>query len=487
MALEHKLSLKLSQKLILTPQLQLAIKLLQMPQLELSQTLAQELIENPFLEEIQEENTGEEFAEEFAKEERETSEFEKGTDDAESPLEKMMSESSRFDVDEYFEERGSDGRDLGYFGQGTNNPVSFEQFATKTPDIYDHLLWQLRLSDAEEGSRLIGEAVIGNIDENGYLTATDEEIAKTVDCGLAGVKKAVDIVQGFDPPGIGARDLKECMILQLRQLGLAGSLAEKIITDNLEELKKKNYQQIARLCNAALDKVQAAVKVIEGLEPKPARNFFSTNPDYVIPDVFVVKGDDGYQIILNDERLPKLRINNYYKKLMLQKNSFSDEERRFLDEKLRAASWLLKSLDQRNRTIYRVTESIINFQHDFFDRGVQHLKPLNLKNVAGELNLHESTISRVTSNKYLSCSHGVFSFKFFFSSALQSDNGSVSSTSVKDLIKKIISEEDRRKPLSDQRIAEMLKSRNIVIARRTIAKYRDELKLPSQNQRKISG
>jgi RNA polymerase sigma-54 factor len=270
----------------------------------------------------------------------------------------------------------------------------------------------------------------------------------------------------------------------LKLLGLEESLAGKIIANNMEELRKKNYRQIARLCSASLDEVAAAVKVIESLEPRPARNFFSANTDYVIPDVFVVKGDDGYQIVLNEERLPKLRINSYYKKLLLQKNSFSKEERQFLDEKLRSASWLLKSIDQRNRTIYRVTESIINFQRGFFDGGVQYMKPLNLKNVAEELSLHESTISRVTSNKYLSCSHGVFCLKFFFSSALQSDTGSVSSTSVKDMIKKIVSEEGHRKPLSDQRIAELLKSHNITIARRTVAKYRETLKVPSQNQRK---
>jgi len=481
MALEHKLSLRLSHKLILTPQLQLAIRLLQMPQFELSQTLEQELVENPFLEDIQE-NTDEELA----GEERETAEADSGLpgDDAESPLEKMISDAAAFTGSEYFEERSSDGRDLGYFGQGTNTPVSFEQFASKTPDIYDHLLWQLQLSVADEDIRRIGEVVIGNIDENGYLTASDEEIAETANEDIINVRKAVDIVQSFDPPGIGARDLKECMILQLKLLGLEESLAGKIIVNNMEELRKKNYKQIARLCSASLDEVAAAVKVVESLEPRPARNFFSANTDYVIPDVFVVKTDDGYQIVLNEERLPKLRINSYYKKLLLQKDSFSKEERQFLDEKLRSASWLLKSLDQRNRTIYRVTESIINFQRGFFDGGARDMKPMNLKDVAEELSLHESTISRVTSNKYLSCSHGVFCLKFFFSSALHSDTGSVSSTSVKDMIKKIVSEEYHRKPFSDQHIAELLKSHNITIARRTVAKYREALKVPSQNQRK---
>lgn len=483
MALEHKLELKLSQKLILTPQLQLAIKLLQMPQLELSQTLTQELVENPFLEETAE--AEEEITkEDLSREETETIEIEEETDDAESPLEKMMSKLGGVGVDEYFEERSSDGRDLGYFNPGTNTPPSFEQFASKSPDIYDHLLWQLRVSDIPENIKQIGEVIIGNIDENGYLSATDEEIAKSANADIVDVGKAIDIIQGFDPSGVGARDLKECLLLQIKLLGLTGSLAEKIILNNLKELRKKNYDQIARLYNAPFNEVLASVKVIEGLEPKPARNFSGSSIDYVVPDVFVVKTDEGYQIILNDERLPKLRINNYYKKLLLKKNSFSKEERQFLDEKLRSATWLLKSLDQRNRTIYRVTESILNSQRDFFDKGIQYLKPLNLRNVALDLGLHESTISRVTSNKYLSCGHGILCFKFFFSSALQSNTGEISSTPVKDLIKKIISEEDHKKPLNDQRIVELLKDNNIIIARRTVAKYREGLKIPSQNQRR---
>lgn len=483
MALEHKLELKLSQKLVLTPQLQMAIKLLQMPQLELSQTLTQELVENPFLEEVVED-----AKEDLTREEVESMEVQEETDDAESPLERVMSAEnlSKFTVDEYFEERSSDGRDLGYFTPGTDAPPSFEQFVNQSPDIYDHLLWQLRLSEVAEEIRQVGEVVIGNIDENGYLSATDEEIAKSFNTDVVMVGKAVELVQSFDPPGIGARDLKECLLLQLRLLGLTGSLSEKIILSDMEELRKKNYHQIARQHSAPMNDVLAAVKVIEGLEPKPARNFSGAGTNYVVPDVFIVKNDEGYQIILNDERLPRLRINSYYKKLLLQKNSFSKEERQFLDEKLRSATWLLKSLDQRNRTIYRVTESIINFQRDFFDGNVQNLKPLNLRNVALDLGLHESTISRVTSNKYMSCGHGVFCFKFFFSSALQSQGNTegVSSTSVKDLIKKIVSEEDTKKPLSDQIIVGMLKNNDVTIARRTVAKYREELKIPSQNQRR---
>ena len=478
MALESRLELKLSQKLILTPQLQLAIKLLQMPQLELSQALTLELTENPFLDEVMEER------EELSREEIENIETREEPDDTEAPLEKLIADLGGYGVEDYFDDRGSDGRDLGYFTPGTVEQPSFDQFASKEADLSDHLLWQLRLSDADEETREIGEIVIGNIDENGYLRVTDEEIAQTSGAGMEKVRAAVALVQGFDPPGIAARNLQECLLLQLRAVNLQGSLVEQIVLKNMTDVEKKRYPQIARQYTVSLDIVMAAIRVIEGLEPKPARNFSNLPPTYVVPDVTVVKTEDGYQIILNDEGLPRLRLNSYYKKLFLAKNSLSKEEKQFIEEKLRSAVWLLKSLDQRNSTIYRVTESILNFQKDFFDTGIALLKPLNLRDVAASLGMHESTISRVTSNKFLSCSHGLFSFRFFFSSALQSGTGSVSSTSVKDLIRKIILEENNKKPLSDQRIVELLKTKNIVIARRTVAKYREELKIPPQGRRK---
>lgn len=478
MALESKLELRLAQKLILTPQLQLAIRLLQMPQLELSQALTQELTENPFLEEIVDER------EELSREEIENAETDSESDDTEAPLEKLIAGLSGSSVEEYFDERGSDGRDLGYFTPGTVEHQSFEQYTGQETDLYDHLLWQLRFSDADDEIRQIGEVIIGNIDENGYLRATDEEISEAANAGIERVGTALHLVQGFDPPGIAARDLQECLLLQIKALNLSGTLVEHIVLNNMADIEKKRYQQIARQYGVPLDDVLAAVKVVEGLEPKPARNFSNLAPSYVVPDVSVIRTEDGYQIILNDEGLPRVRLNSYYKNLFHSKNSLSKEEKVFIEEKLRSAVWLLKSLDQRNRTIYRVTESILNFQRDFFDRGVSCLKPLNLRDVATSLGMHESTISRVTSNKYLSCGHGLFGFRFFFSSALQSSSGSISSTSVKDLIKKIISEENSRKPMSDQRIVELLKTKNITIARRTVAKYREELKIPPQGHRK---
>ncbi|WP_333655181.1 RNA polymerase factor sigma-54 [Dissulfurispira sp.] len=474
MALESRLDLRLAQKLILTPQLQQTIKLLQMPQLELAQTLNNELIENPFLEE------------EFEEPEMEEHTIEDTTpsiaaDDAEIPLEGLMN----FSVDEYFEERSSDGRDLGYFTPDIEEQPSYELFCSKKPDLYDHLLWQLRLSTADDGIRRVAEAVIGNIDEDGYLRATDEELASVTGADIDTVRSAIALVQGFDPPGVGARDLKECLLLQLKALNLSGTLVEKIIINNMEDLQKKKYSNIAKQYNSPMDDIIAAVKIIEGLDPRPATSFSNIETNYIVPDVFISKTEEGYQIILNEDGMPRLRLNSSYRKLLLRKESLTKEEREFLKEKLRLATELIKSLDQRNRTIYKVSESILKFQKAFFDIGVQSLRPLNLRDVASDINMHESTVSRVTSNKFLACNHGVFSFRFFFSSAIQSETGEVSSTSVKDIIKKIVSEEDPKKPLSDQMIADRLKNQNITIARRTVAKYREELKIPPQNQRKI--
>jgi RNA polymerase sigma-54 factor len=478
MALENRLELRLSQKLILTPQLQQAIKLLQMPYLELSQFLSQELIENPFLEETADEVS----ADELTPEEKDSIEVEEPDEDAGAPLEKLMN----FSVDEYFEDRISDGRDVGYFNPGTITPPSFEQFLSRKPDLYDHLLWQLRLSHVSENIKRAGEVIIGNIDENGYLTASLEEIRDAGGTRPEEVEKALAVIQSFDPSGVGARDITECLLLQIRALKLQGTIVEKIIRNNMHELEKKKYSVIAQQHELPLNDILAAVKVIEGLEPKPGRNYSSANPNYIAPDVYLIKTAEGYQIILNDEGVPKLRVSSFYKNLMQQNNAFPKEDKQFLIEKMRSAVGLLKSLDQRNRTIYRVTETLLDLQKDFFSNGVEQLKPLTLKEVASVLNLHESTVSRVTSNKYLSCEHGVFGFRYLFSSSLSSGMGSVSSTSVKNTIRKIVSEEGNRTPLSDQNIAAMLERDGITIARRTVAKYREELGIPSQIQRRKS-
>ena len=483
MALDNRLEIRLLQKLILTPQLQQAIKLLQMPQLELSQNLTNELMENPFLEEIAEETASldeDPGVRDAAESETDPSE-QMSYDDAEAPLEKLINMG---EMDAYFEERSFDGRDLGYFNSGTVAQPSFESFVSKEGDLQDHLLWQLRLSSLEGLIREAAEVVIGNLDENGYLQATVEDIAGMAGCTVKAAQQALKMVQGFDPTGVGARDLQECLLMQLDNLGLRGSLVESLLTGNLHDLEKKRYNQLAKQYNCTTDEIIAAVRIIEKLEPKPGRNYSNSSPVYVTPDVYIVKNDGEFHIILNDEGLPKLRLTHIYKKLISQKNSLQKEEKEFIDEKLRQAVWLLKSLDHRNKTIYRVAESILNFQRDFFEKGRSHLRPLNLRDMATELSLHESTISRATSSKYLACDRGLFSLKFFFSGGVQGSSGKVSSTSVKDLIKKMVTEEDPQKPLSDQEIVGLCKGNGIEIARRTAAKYRNELKIAPQSQRK---
>lgn len=477
MALQNRLELKLSQKLVLTPQLQMAIKLLQMPQIELSQTLTMELTENPFLEESADNVS----VDELSSEEKESLEqADDDRDDSELPLDGLAS----FTTDDYFDERRSDGRDLGYFTPGTITQPSFEYFLSTAPDLYDHLIVQLRHCRDEDDVRKVAEIIIGNIDEKGYLMVSVDELQQTSQAPPEIVEEALMLVQSFDPPGIAARDLKECLRLQLRPLNLLGTLVDTLILNHLELISKKKYQQVAKICDVPLEEVMAAVKVIEGLDPKPARKFSADTTNYITPDVYIFKTDEKYQIILNDEGMPKLRINSYYLRLLQQKNLVPADERHFLEEKLRAAKDLIKSLDHRNKTIYRVTECILNYQKDFFEVGVGQLRPLNLKDIATELNLHESTVSRVTSTKYLACPRGIYGFKYFFSNAIPSGTGELSSTSVKDMIRKIIVEEAATRPLSDMKIVDIFKSQNITIARRTIAKYREELKIPPQSQRR---
>lgn len=468
MALEQRADLRLTQKLALTPQLQLQLKLLQLPQLELSQYIQLELMENPMLE--------------LDEDLENIQEKEQTVEESDEPL--AVDKLEKIMIDDYFTERADDGRDLGYFNPGIEEKPSFELFYSTTDDLWQHLLWQLRLSKAPDKIRVVAEMVIGNIDEDGYLKATEEEIAKMSETDIESVKKAIEVVQGFDPAGVGARNLKECLILQIRALGLENTIIKSVIEEYLDDIKKKKYEHIARKLAISIDEVLKAVKIIEKLEPRPGRNFSKTVVNVPVPDVYVNKVEGQYQIILNDEGIPKLRLNKLYRQLFTEKQ-LQTQERKYLKEKFKNAVEFLKSLEQRNKTIYRVTESLLKFQKDFFDKGVSYLRPLNLRDVAGELGLHESTISRVTSNKYLACEHGIFNFKFFFSNALSSNQGNVSTTLVKELIQNIINEEKAENPLSDKEIAEILQKRGIDIARRTVAKYREELKIPPKPLRKL--
>jgi RNA polymerase sigma-54 factor len=477
MAQEHRLELRLSQKLILTPQLQQSIKLLQLPLLELSQDINQELMNNPLLEENVERSPEEKSsADRSTDEER----FGQKSDDAEAPLEKIFG----FTTDNYFEERESDGRDLGYFQDNIEESTSpFERNRSRT-DLYEHLLWQLRLSHTPREIGQTAEIIINNLNEDGYLQASLEEITELAQMNMKNAEDALAVVQSLDPPGVGARNLQECLLMQSKPLQLEGTLVEKILLEGFSELEGKRYKQLATKFKMLIDDILEAVKIIEGLEPRPGRNFSSDEPVHIIPDVYVEESDGTFHITLNEDGIPRLRLSNYYKKLLANKKSLGAEERQYLEDKLRSAVWLLKSLDQRNKTIYKVTDSILKFQEDFFRKGPSYLKPLNLRVVAEDLGMHESTISRVTSNKYIQCPQGLLNFRYFFSNAVSTENGSMSSSTVKDLLKKIIEEENPKAPLNDKQISEMLKSRGISVARRTTAKYREELKIPSHMKRK---
>ncbi|GBD95177.1 RNA polymerase sigma-54 factor [bacterium BMS3Abin06] len=476
MAMEQRLELKLSQKLILTPQLQQSIRLLQLPLLELTQDINQELMNNPLLEESAERDAESKNEEPGMEEEP----LPRPSEDTEAPLEKIFG----FTTDNYFEERESDGRDFGYFNESAEDTTSpFERNRSKT-DLYEHLLWQLRLSNVPESVGRTAEIIINNLNDYGYLQASLDEVTELANVDMETAAEALRFIQGLDPSGVGAKDLQECLLLQTGALNLKGTLVEDILTDGFSELEGKKYKQLAAKFKTSIDEVLAAVKIIEGLEPRPGRNYSSDEPVHIIPDVYVEESEGKFIITLNDEGVPRLRLSNYYRKLLTNKKSLGPEEKQFLEEKLRAAIWMLKSLDQRNRTIYKVTASILKFQEDFFRKGHKYLKPLNLRDVAEDLGLHESTISRVTSNKYIQCPQGLLSFRYFFSNAVATASGDMSSSIVKDIIKQIVSGEDPQKPLNDQKIVEILKSKGITIARRTTAKYREELKIPSHLKRK---
>jgi RNA polymerase sigma-54 factor len=477
MAISQKLELKLSQKLILTPQLQQSIKLLQLPQLELSQVLNQEVMENPLLEEVVERES--DYRDETPDQQREEEQNYEPPEDFEAPLEKIFG----FTTDDYFEERGSDGRDLGYFTSGIETASPFERNDGKI-DLQEYLTWQLRLSRTSDPLRQVAEVVLGNLNQDGYLQASIEEIGKMSKVDVKTAEDAVELIRGFDPPGVGAKNLQECLLLQLKPLSLENTLVEKILSDGFIELEKKRYKHLASKLKVSIDDILTAVKIIEGLEPRPGRNYSKDEVIHIAPDVYIEESEGGFIIILNDEGIPRLRLSNYYRKLISKKNSLGQEEKQFLEEKLRSAIWLLRSLTQRKKTIYRITESILKFQHEFFRNGIEHLKPLNLKDIATDLGMHESTISRVTSNKYLQCPRGLFGFRFFLSNAVHAVNGEISSSTVKDYIKQLISKEDPKVPFSDKGIVEILNGREINIARRTVAKYREEMRIPSHNRRK---
>ena len=472
MAIQQKLGLqtRLSQRLILTPSLQQAIKLLPLTTLELAEVLEQEVMENPLLEEVptQDAVVGDEIAQEEAKEEAERTD----------PLKEI-------DVEKFFEDYLDDGRERRVRSSEIPEMPPIENTLTETPDLYDHLLWQLHMSASDELTRAIGEAIIQNLDEDGMLQASVEEIANMGPFPMDEVEKALAVVQGLDPSGIAARDLTECLRLQLKHLGLEGSPTDVMVKDHIKQLQTHQYPEIGRQMSLTPDEVSHHLEIIRRLDPKPGMKYCPDRSTYVIPDVFVVKEGEDYKILLNDDGLPKLRISPTYRRMLDGKEPGSEETRNYVKEKLRSALWLLKSVDQRQRTIYKVSDSIVKHQRGFLDHGIAHLRPLVLRDVANDIGMHESTVSRVVANKYMHTPRGVYELRFFFHSGITSSMGeAISSVTIKDKIRKMIEGEDTARPLSDSRIAELLGADGLPLARRTVAKYREELRIPPSNLRK---
>jgi RNA polymerase sigma-54 factor len=473
MAISQKLHTKLVQKLILTPSLQPAIKLLPMSTLELKDLLNQEMVENPMLEEIPAEDTQVAEAQTSEEKPQEKPDTQRGDtwDDA--------------DYQYFFGEYLDDG-----YRQRAPQEVKelppIENTLSSTSSLSDHLSWQLSLQTDDPRIRDIGEAIIGNLDDDGYLVASLDELAAMGPWPVDEVERVLTLVQGFDPIGVAARDLQESLLLQLHHLGLDGTPAERIVTEHLRALQNHQIPDISRKLGMPIDDLKVHIEVIRNLDPKPGSRFNPAQSQYVTPDVYVEKIDDEYVVWLNEDGLPQMRISPTYRRLLDKDGKHGEETRAYVRDKFNAARWLIKSVQQRQNTIYKVARSIVNFQREFLDHGIEHLRPLVLRDVANDIGMHESTVSRVVTNKYMHTPQGVFEMKYFFHSGISSSYGeSVSSVTIKQRIKKIIESEDPRKPLSDSKIVSILQREGLVLARRTIAKYREELKIPTSNQRKI--
>jgi RNA polymerase sigma-54 factor len=472
MSIQQKLHTKLVQKLILTPSLQQAIKLLPMSTLELADLLNQEVVENPMLEEVPTEDL--QPAEASAQVEKaEEAKAEKGDtwDDN--------------DYEYFFGDYLDDGY-RSHTPQEVKELPPIENTLATSSSLADHLLWQLSLLPDDARMREVGAAIIGNLNDDGLLVASLDEIAAMGPWPVEEVEQALKLVQGFDPIGVAARDLQECLLLQLRHLGLEGTPTEKIVTEHLRLLQNHQVPEIAKRLGMSIDDLKEHIEVIRHLDPKPGSRYNPSQSHYVIPDVYVVKVEDQYVAVLNEEGLPQLRISPVYRRLLDKSAENTTETRAYVKDKFRSALWLIKSVEQRQKTIHKVANSIINFQRDFLDHGIEYLKPLVLRDVASDIGMHESTVSRVVTNKYMHTPQGVFEMKYFFHSGISSSYGeSVSSVTIKQRIRKIIEAEDPRKPLSDSKIVSILQYEGLVLARRTIAKYREELKISTSNQRKV--
>ena len=341
------------------------------------------------------------------------------------------------------------------------------------------------MSDFNDVQKEIGIHIIGNLDDDGYLKISIEELIQITGYPQNGVLETLNLIQKFDPVGLAARDTRECLLIQAGFQDLGGTLVERIILDHMDKLENKKYDLIAKSLSIPLNDVISAVSIIANFEPKPGRRYNDEDTIYISPDIYVFKVADDYEILLNEDGLPKLRISPFYREILSSKDPLTNRTKEYIQDKLKSAAWLIKSIHQRQRTIYRVTESIVRFQRNFFDNGITRLRPLVLRDVAEDIEMHESTISRVTTNKYVHTPQGVFELKYFFNTAINGIDGeSIASESVKEHIKNIIKSENGAKPYSDKAVENILKKHNIKVARRTVAKYRETLGILHSRKRR---
>jgi RNA polymerase sigma-54 factor len=486
MSIELKPHLKLTQQLVMTPQLQQAIKLLQLSRMELVELVREELMENPILEdsvEASQEQTRE--APEEREEARLSGETEIPTSTAEPDAAKEVKASeeavSQIDWDSYLENYAT-APPLPVSRAQSDELPSLEATLSRKTSLFDHLVWQLKLSNFTADEEQVGMLILGNLDPEGYLKEPPlDEIAEDARVSLDLAETVLRRLQEFDPLGVAARSLEECLLVQARVLGADDDLVVNIIRNHLSNLEKRNFAAIARDLKEPPEEVIEAVKVIMSFDPRPGRLYNAEDAHYITPDVYVHKIGDKYFVVPNDDGLPKLKISSFYRTAI----SSSPQAREYIQDKLRSAQWLIRSIQQRQRTIVKVTESIIKFQREFFDKGIAYLKPLILRDVAEDIGMHESTVSRVTTHKYVQTPQGLFELKFFFNSGIsRTDGDDIASESVKSKIKQLIGAEDTHHPLSDQMIVELLRNQNIDIARRTVAKYREQLGILSSSKRK---
>ena len=473
MKLGYDLTIEQTQKLVMTPELIQAIKILQFNIQELDVYVQDQLLTNPVLESEPDHDAPARDAD---------------ADDI--PEEAREPKREEPDWEEYIRGSYEEGRDGQWDRQWIERQDDaegdfFERYVDNDLTLPEHLLFQFQFAAVSEEKQRIGEYIIEALDENGYLTSSVEEIGKSLQVPVEEVGEVLKIVQGLDPVGVGARDLRECLLIQLRSLGLLTKEFRAVVTDHLEDLASNRLIQIAKRLGISVEEVQRMGDVIRTLEPKPGRQFsVGEETKYIIPDIIVERTEDGYSITVNDSSTPHLRVSSYYRDLLHQAGS-DDQLSSYLSERVNSALWLIRSINQRKQTIYNVAEAIVRHQRAFFDNGSKYLKTLTLREIGDDLGIHESTVSRSINGKYLQCSHGVFELRHFFSAGVKAGSGEgVSSNSVKEFIKEIVDGEDPKKPFSDQAMVAKLAEKGFEISRRTVAKYRDELNIPSSSRRK---